>query len=470
MANIYQTAVIELQQNNPDFFIDEQSVRDMFKPYYEECSAEASRLYGRDNREGWDRYMINRVKEVLLREEAVNQPHLPLHLYGGFAQRVAEAVAQAYNVSTDMVLAAMFSAIGAAAGNKFKVVHGYTNYPFLWWCLIAPSGYGKTEPVKQILRPLKAYNKTLIMQTKAALSTWRQNGQQGERPRKRQLITSDSTPEARDELLADNPEGLLIYRDELAGLFEDFDRYTRSGEVPRLLTIWSRDDLSVERKSEDTRYIENPLMGIIGGIQPRRFAKVFNTRGMMDNGFFQRWCFVFPDVCIPGSSQQDEIPLNIIKEWAEYIDTLLCEGVQPRTFTLNAEATQLHSDFYQRVADKMADPNVNEVQKEVLSKLRVIVFRLAVIIHLLKTPKDSLPTPPDLIDGETMQAAILSVDALRAWSFKALKLIQGESAGRPMTQAELIRAVRKQWPDMNVSQFCDSVGLSRNTFNYYFRE
>ena len=463
MADLIYMAYKEISAKYPDFMESEESAREILSPSYQDLQRAASKLYP-DDRERWERYVINGYKEILLREYDREQPHFPLSMYGSVAAGIAEEIATAYGVSPDMIIAAIFAAVGAAAGNKFKVFHGgFTNALSMWWCLVAPSGYGKTEPLKPILQPLHDINRQLITETKSAFSSWKQNGQQGERPRNRQLIINDTTPEARDELLADNPEGLLIYRDELAGLFNDIGRYNNSGEVENYLSIWSGTPYSVNRKTSEPLYIQNPILTILGGIQPDVVASVFRSRGMMVNGFFARWSFVCPTIFAQRTFNAQPISDAVAIWWKGFIESLHYEGTQPRTFTLNAEASFIHDVFFSRIADELSDEHSSPRQREVLAKLRVMVFRLAGIIHLLR---NGISTP-DLIDAETMRAAVLSVDAIKAWNFKALSFIEGD-APQP-SQKELARAIRAQWPSMNVSLFCDAVGLSRNTFNNYFR-
>jgi len=464
MADLIQKAYMEVSADCMDNIDDIGRVRALLSPCYQALQASANKLYP-DDKEGWERHIVNGYKETLLREYDKEQPHFPLSMYGGFANKIAGEIASAYNISVDIILSAMFAAVSAAAGSKFKVSHiNYTNTLSMWWCLVAPSGYGKTESLSPILQPVHDINKRLVVETKSASTAWKQNGQQGERPRKRQLIINDTTPEARDELLADNPEGLLIYRDELAGLFNDIGRYNKSGEVENYLSIWSGKGYSVNRKTSEPLYIEQPNLSILGGLQTERLAGIFNTRGMMENGFFARWAFVCPTTFVQRSFNAVEIPQSLTETWAGFIEALYDKEMRPKTFILNDEASSLHDGFFTRIADEMSDPKTNTRQKEVLAKLRIMVFRLAGIIHLLRNGL----TASEIIDEGTMQAAILSAETIKKWNYKALNVIQN-SSHQSMSDAELIKAVRARFPQMNVSRFCEAVGLSRDTFNYYFR-
>ncbi|MBP3829629.1 MAG: DUF3987 domain-containing protein [Bacteroidaceae bacterium] len=461
--NILAEALFNVSQQHPDFIPNDEFVNDLSSKYGD-LSCEAGRLFPDDD-EAWKRYIIDRYTELLLQEYDKQQPHFPLDLCGEFAESIAKSVAKAYNVSTDMVLAAMFAAIGTAVGDKIKVRHGnYTNSLALWWCMIAPSGYGKTEPTKKILQPLHDINKAMVAKTSSALAEWKFNKQQGERPRKSQIIVSDTTPEALSELLSDNPAGLLVYRDELAGFFNDIGRYNNSGEVENYLSMWSGQGFSVNRKTQDPLFVDAPVLGILGGMQPARLADAFSSRGMMDNGFFARWCFVYPDVMISTTFQQQELSRDIKEKWALFVDALHDDNLQPRTFTLDEAAARLHESFYVQIAKEMNDERTTERRREVLAKLRVMVFRLAGVIHLLRNGF----TAASLIDEVSMKAAIYSVNAVKQWNYKALALVSDRKT--KMSKGELLIAVRSMFPKMNVTQFCEAVGMSRDTFNYYFRK
>ena len=58
---------------------------------------------------------------------------------------------------------------------------------------------------------------------------------------------SDSTPEARNQVLSVNPNGILLYRDELKGMIDDFCRYAKSGELSQMLSMFDSDTIVVNR-------------------------------------------------------------------------------------------------------------------------------------------------------------------------------------------------------------------------------
>lgn len=102
-------------------------------------------------------------------------------------------------------------------------------------CLVADSGVGKTTPMREILKPIiehdvsyrKAYQESM-RKYQAEIDAGNKNA---ERPIRQALVIDDTTEEIRMKILSENP-GVLLYSDELSTMLFNFNRYTRSGEVP----------------------------------------------------------------------------------------------------------------------------------------------------------------------------------------------------------------------------------------------
>ena len=224
---------------------------------------------------------------------------LPIDQYGGMAQKVVTAYSDAFQVNQDLVAATMLIGVATAADKKMIVRHGnYVNRPCIWLCVVAISGYNKTSSMSRILKPLEAINEDLMNGYRREYAEWKKNGEQGMPPAKRQLILTDSTPESRDELLRNN--GLLIYRDEIYGMFKDLNRYNQSGEQENYLSIWSGKGYAVNRKTTSSFYVKDPFLCVCGGIQPGVMQDAFGGKAFEASGFLVRWLFLWiSDVRIP---------------------------------------------------------------------------------------------------------------------------------------------------------------------------
>lgn len=83
--------------------------------------------------------------------------------------------------------------------------------------------------------------------------------------------TNDATVEKIGSLLLENPEGLLVFRDELAGWLSTLDRTGREGDREFFLESWNGyGDFSVDRVSRGTLHIPALCLSIFGGLQPAK--------------------------------------------------------------------------------------------------------------------------------------------------------------------------------------------------------
>lgn len=94
-----------------------------------------------------------------------------------------------------------------------------------------------------------------------------------EAPVSQRFFISDTTIEALAPILAENPRGVLLARDELAGWLGSFDRYSGgkgNADAAHWLSTHNGESLVVDRKtgSPKTLYVDSAFVSITGGIQP----------------------------------------------------------------------------------------------------------------------------------------------------------------------------------------------------------
>lgn len=252
---------------------------------------------------------------------------LPVDLLAEEIQVTIKAYADGYQCNRDFITAAVFAATSTAVGRKVCTWDNrHENFLPLWLCLVAPSGSNKSAPVRAVLRPLNNRNAANydryieeMKQYDAALSS---GAKDVEKPVYRQLVISDTTPEARNEALFDNGS-ILCVSDEIATMLGNLNRYNRSGEASQLLSVWNGDDIIVNRKSTGHLLIKKPALGIIGGVQPDILAATFGSDMFMTNGMNQRWLFVYPDDEPPAMYCETYVAQDIAKAWEEYVCALI---------------------------------------------------------------------------------------------------------------------------------------------------
>jgi putative DNA primase/helicase len=85
----------------------------------------------------------------------------------------------------------------------------------------------------------------------------------------RRYILNDSTVEKLGELLNQNPNGLLLFRDELIGWLRTLDREGHENDRAFYLEAWNGNgSYTYDRIGRGTLHIKAACVSILGGIQP----------------------------------------------------------------------------------------------------------------------------------------------------------------------------------------------------------
>ncbi len=112
-------------------------------------------------------------------------------------------------------------------------------------------------------------------------------------------IVNDVSVEKLGELLKENPRGLLMVRDELAGFLANLERKEYQSDRAFYLTAFNGDDqFTYDRIERGTIFIPYVTLSMIGGIQPSRIIPLIQAihRGINDDGLLQRFqMIVWPD-------------------------------------------------------------------------------------------------------------------------------------------------------------------------------
>lgn len=106
-------------------------------------------------------------------------------------------------------------------------------------------------------------------------------------------LTQDATTEKLGELLRDNPRGLLLSRDELAGWLSTLERPGREGEREFYLEAWDGSgEYTFDRIGRGTVHIPALTLSVLGGIQPGKLARYLDEAldgGGGADGLLQRF-------------------------------------------------------------------------------------------------------------------------------------------------------------------------------------
>ena len=120
-------------------------------------------------------------------------------------------------------------------------------------------------------------------------------------PVRRRRMVNDATVEKLGEILRDNPRGVLVFRDELAGFLRSMEREGREADRAFYLEAWQGDGrFAYDRIGRGTVDIEACCVSILGSIQPGPLAAYLAAAargGIGDDGLVQRFQLtVWPDI------------------------------------------------------------------------------------------------------------------------------------------------------------------------------
>lgn len=110
----------------------------------------------------------------------------------------------------------------------------------------------------------------------------------------KRFMVNDSTVEKLSVILKENPNGVLLLRDELAGWGASLNR--REGDREFYLESWNGfGSFTVDRIGRGTIHVPNLCLSIFGGIQPSKLESLCSLTGGSD-GLLQRFqILVYPD-------------------------------------------------------------------------------------------------------------------------------------------------------------------------------
>jgi len=117
--------------------------------------------------------------------------------------------------------------------------------------------------------------------------------------KQRRYRTSDPTVEKLAMLFEENPQGLLLLRDELSGWFEAIHKNGREGSREFFLETWNGNGFfAIDRVGRGSSLVQAMCLSVFGGIQPEKIRAFIDrhTGTDGDDGFLSRFQIVFfPD-------------------------------------------------------------------------------------------------------------------------------------------------------------------------------
>src|SRR5690606_26492201 len=298
---------------------------------------------------------------------------------------------------------AMLFAYALAIGKSHKVSlkpNSSSENAVIYLSLVARPGSNKTGALRFTMRPfyeLEKEEKKNYTAEKREYDQWRlkkpsdRGGEVMEEPKLKQYTVSDATLEALAMVHENNPRGIAMVRDELAGLFKDFNRYRNGSDLENYLSNWSGDPIKINRVSKDPITIFDPFIAVAGTIQPRvlrDMAKEYLKEGA---GFIDRFLFIYPDDQEKALFSDDEIDDSFYQDYKKSINQILLlegdkddfGGISPYQVSYTREAKERMFSWLNFENKPLIDTS-DENMAGIYSKFDIHVQRLSLILHFIK--------------------------------------------------------------------------------------
>jgi len=349
------------------------------------------------------------------------------------------AGAKAIGCDASYLALPMLSALAAAIGNsrRIRLKGGWTAPAIIWAAVVGESGTQKTPAFALVMRTVRerqrkaldgyaeavrGYEAELAHYEKE-MAVWKRDKKttddppaKPDPPRADRYIVSDTTVEALSPILLENPRGVLLARDELAGWIASFDRYATGGkgsDSAHWLSMFNGESIIVDRKTGIPRtiFVPQASVSIVGGIQP---AILHRALGMehRESGLAARLLLTCPPRK-PKRWTEADIHSKAEAEIERMLDRLYDlqpaigeDGeLRPVVVTLTPEAKRLWREYYDAHALEQAE--LCGELAAAWSKLEEYPARLALVIHFARWAADDprLQTP-DAVDADSIKAGI----------------------------------------------------------------
>jgi hypothetical protein len=212
-----------------------------------------------------------------------------------------EDLAESLAVAQEGVVSSSLAILSGAIGNHLKVSPkpGWENSVAIWMALVGDSGQGKTPIIRNLMQGLYTAQQEAFEAFQNELKIFEENvSKKGESsptpPRLTRYFTTDPTLEALLCLLAENPRGLILIKDELASLVCGFNQYKpggRGNERQHYLSIFSGSPVIPDRRYAEKVYVGHPFLSLLGGIQRRLVPEILGHEAFSD-GLIYRFLFL----------------------------------------------------------------------------------------------------------------------------------------------------------------------------------
>jgi len=396
----------------------------------------------------------------------------------------------------------------------------WTVIPNLWGILIAPPGSLKSPAISGVLKPINRLSvkaredyieelkkqsaeeiiaKTEIEALKDALKfAIKQGKPQLVEEKKQQLtlalktfeekhtvterryMTNDPTIEKMLTILEQNPQGILLYRDEISGWLETMYKSGREGDREFFLESWNGDNpYSMDRISRGSTFVQGLCLSALGGLQPSKFSsyvEAVSKGGKSDDGLLQRFqILLFPERRKKWNLIDRKPDVEAIEKMEDIVTKIdqiplpKQEGNKVKRVEIHfSETAQLLANrWHQDLEERLIAGGFSPILECHLAKYRGLMPKLALIFSMVETlAKEG--TRPEFVEEDAVQLSIRWCAFLEKHACKAYgeylepelvsgrKLLEKIKAGTVKDYDRCRDLYRRGWKGLTTAEEFDS--------------
>ena len=231
------------------------------------------------------------------------------------------------------------------------------------------------------------------------------------------------------------------------------------------LSVWSNQSTTVDRiGAAIPLFISNPYLSIIGALQPRALNKAFPI-DKLNNGFFQRFLFAYPDSSLKSPLNDNVANENLAKDYESFINN--CYAItEPRTLTFSPAAKRYFYDWQANNCDRVNEYQ-NSIKGEILSKFDNHFIRLALLVQIMTD------TQSKEIEIEAVQASELLCEYYLKCAFKVLEKIQNKAnylQSLPNDKQQLFNELEDQFTTADAMECGLDLGIAERTIKRFLQD
>lgn len=344
----------------------------------------------------------------------------------------AKDVSDRMSSPIEFVAFPMLAALGSVAGNAIRIkpkqADSWTEAANLYVAIVGRPGALKSPCLKDALRPIRLledrarmeyqkaeaeYQEEIFIQSEVEkkaeedrkkeskkmsgeqfrdyLRSQRQAKREAtplEPPKMRRYVAGDSTPEALIKVLQESaPNGLLVERDELPGLWQSLMGEENQGRRSLYLSGWNAGGRErVDRIARGTNQFAEVTLSVTGTVQPSKLSRFLDSGKAENDGLIQRFLLIYPDQSADYKEVDKEPNREALKraeEIFEEVDKLVREN-GPMEVSLSDEARPAYIEWREDLERQIRDQATprSDIMIEAISKMRKHVPAFA-LLHWL---------------------------------------------------------------------------------------